>query len=38
MLGVESKIKGLLDHASCVAVLKSEEKFYILYGYLKLGN
>ena len=30
MLGVESKIKGLLDHGSCVAVLKIEEKFYIL--------
>ena len=28
MLGVESKIKGLFNHGSCVAVLKSEEVLY----------
>ena len=30
MLGVESKIKGLFDHGSCVAVLVSEEVLYPL--------
>ena len=38
MLGVKSKLNRLFDHVSCVALLKSEENFDILYSYLKLGN
>ena len=30
MMRVESKIKGLFDHGSCVAILKSEEVLYPL--------